>query len=761
MFKTLRGKIALMAMAVAFAASVCTGILALGQLRALERLHARSLLDASAKLYAQDIAATLDVIRSEAAAFAQMPPVSSMIQIAEARDLPPQKRALPDSYGAWPDRMARIFAARMQAQPHYTQMRLISAFDTWREVVRVDNGPEGMRQVPSGALQQKGQEPYLAALQQETPRPYFSDVTYNREHGKDVGPATIRYVLPVTDSTGALFGALVINADFEKLLASATPELSQAHSVTVMTDNLDYLTWSHEDGGTPSRLMFHQDPDWVAPPNADLVIDGPALADIVLTPKEAIRALPIVTPGAEHPFGLYIGTAIARDALFAASRAALRTDSAYLLTLTVALSLLALALGYRMTRPIRTLAMAMRDAEEGTEAELSDVPVTRDEVGELASAFRRMSNVLLRESSRSRAIFSGAADAIVMIDETGKIEDANPAFLTLFGFEGENLNGLPIETIMPADVAPHHMAYLTAADLGKGPRIMTANREIFGRRQDGTEVPLEIAVSQERFSGKTHFIGVIRDISARKEAEEQQASLIEALATSNAELDTFAYVASHDLKAPLRVIDNASRWLEEDLEPHLTEDTRESMELLRSRVLRMERLLDDLLEYSRIGRTQVEGAAITGESLATNLTALVDLRDGMELDFTPQFLALHIPRMPLQTVLLNLISNSAKHHDRDTGLIQVSVEETDEALVFTVADDGPGIPPDYHDKVFEMFQTLRPRDQVDGSGMGLAMVLKHVQTAQGRIELLSDGSRGTTFRITWPKQPGNRKEKAA
>ena len=246
----------------------------------------------------------------------------------------------------------------------------------------------------------------------------------------------------------------------------------------------------------------------------------------------------------------------------------------------------------------------------------------------------------------------------------------------------------------------------------------------------------------------------------RRKADAELLRYTEALERSNQELDAFAYAASHDLKAPLRVIQNASKWLEEDLEPHLTAETREHMSLLRSRVRRMEKLLDDLLAYSRIGRETSTNPPerIDAAVLVENILAMLMPPEGFTVEVPPSLAGIEVNRMPLEAILINLISNAIKHHDKNVGRIEIFAEDIGPHYRFSIRDDGPGIPAQFHEQIFKMFQTLKPRDKVEGSGMGLALARKHVETSGGTMTLESAPGRGSTFSFTWPKkQAGNEK----
>ncbi|MCX6047099.1 MAG: PAS domain S-box protein [Chloroflexi bacterium] len=233
--------------------------------------------------------------------------------------------------------------------------------------------------------------------------------------------------------------------------------------------------------------------------------------------------------------------------------------------------------------------------------------------------------------------------------------------------------------------------------------------------------------------------------------EQRVAARTAELQRSNHELDQFAYVASHDLKAPLRAIDQIASWITQDAAELLPAHSQSHLAKLRGRVQRMEKLLEDLLVYSRAGRQHHPPEEVDTDELTRNVIDLLALPPGFTIRIAENLPTFVTERVPLETILRNLISNALKHHHHpETGQVTVSATAQATGVAFTITDDGPGIDPRYHERIFQMFQTLKPRDQVEGSGMGLAIVKKLVESYGGSIQVISSAGQGATFRFTWP-----------
>ncbi|MBH8560838.1 PAS domain S-box protein [Nostoc sp. CENA67] len=319
------------------------------------------------------------------------------------------------------------------------------------------------------------------------------------------------------------------------------------------------------------------------------------------------------------------------------------------------------------------------------------------------------------------------------------------------------------EGVHPEDLERYLKTYCTAFD-ARQPFTM----EYRMRRYDG-EYRWVLDIGTPRFTANgsfTGYIGSCIDISDRKLTELTLQQRAEELARSNTilaqttamlqkrnqELDQFAYVASHDLKAPLRAIASLSEWLEEDLADQLPPENQHQMQLLRGRVRRMEALINGLLEYSRIGRIHTELSLVNVGQLLQEVIDSLQPPPTFSIEIAPGMPTLITKRIPLQQVFANLIENAIKHHSRVDGRVKISLQDEGSYYKFAVADDGPGIAPEYHDKVFGIFQTLEARDRKENTGIGLAIVKKIVETEGGTINLDSIVGAGSTFYFVWPKQ---------
>jgi signal transduction histidine kinase len=229
------------------------------------------------------------------------------------------------------------------------------------------------------------------------------------------------------------------------------------------------------------------------------------------------------------------------------------------------------------------------------------------------------------------------------------------------------------------------------------------------------------------------------------------------LQRSNRELDQFAYVASHDLKAPLRAINHLATWIAQDAGQLLPAPSMEHLEKLQGRVRRMETLLDDLLAYSRAGRLRHPAEVVDITDIINNVTDILVPPAGFRVQMIGKLPVLRVERSPLETVFRNLIGNAIKHHHNPAeGTVEISAEisaqDRGEFVEFVVKDNGPGIAEEFHQRIFEMFQTLQPRDLVEGSGVGLAIVKRMIESRGGSIQVESSVGSGATFRFTWPRR---------
>lgn len=391
-----------------------------------------------------------------------------------------------------------------------------------------------------------------------------------------------------------------------------------------------------------------------------------------------------------------------------------------------------------------------------------------------------MEKELKEEKVFLQALLDNLTDGVAACDRHGN--------LAMFNKASQNLFVVPQKPLPPEDWAEHYGLY-----------------DINGEKHlSKSEIPLYRAFSGESFADaeimaipphekprilscngspiysdsgdKLGAVVTVQDITKRKEAEEEiiklnaeleskvrqrtvqleqiNSMLLTTTATlekRNQELDQFAYIVSHDLKAPLRAISNLSLWIEEDLEDRLDDDTRYNMNLLRNRVQRLDNLINGLLTYSRVGRLESKPEMVSVGKILADTIDMLNLNAEFEVKIEGEMPTFVTHLVPLQQVFSNLISNAVKHSECQDTKIMISMVEHQNYYEFAITDNGKGIDTKYHDRIFTIFQTLETKDNHENTGIGLSIVKKAVENQGGTIKVESKVGEGTTFRFTWKK----------
>jgi PAS domain S-box-containing protein len=356
-----------------------------------------------------------------------------------------------------------------------------------------------------------------------------------------------------------------------------------------------------------------------------------------------------------------------------------------------------------------------------------------------------------RAEERFRLVVEAAPNAMLMADRDRRITLVNRSAEILFGYPRTELIGQPLELLVPQRFRDRHPELVANFFAAPQARAMGAGRELFGLRKDGSEVPIEIGLNPIETPLGLFTLASIIDITERKRTENELRRSNAELEKMNAELDDFVYTASHDLRSPLNGVSTVVQWILHD-DAALTAESRARLALIQGRIERMKRLLNDIRDYARAGQpAELSGEAVFAAALVADVAATSHVPDGFSIRCDPSLEEVHVDRVPLEQVLHNIIGNALKHHDGKRGTVTVSVESGGPRLRFSVIDDGPGIPEAYRETIFEMFKTLQPRDAVEGSGMGLALVRKIVERMGGRCGVGAAEGRGCHFWFDWPR----------
>lgn len=341
---------------------------------------------------------------------------------------------------------------------------------------------------------------------------------------------------------------------------------------------------------------------------------------------------------------------------------------------------------------------------------------------------------------------------MVLVDADGNIVLVNAETERLFGHARAELVGRSIEMLVPERYRSAHPGNRSRFSANPERRSMGFGRELHGLHKDGREVPVEIALNPLSTARGPLVLASIVDITERELAAQRLADYSRMLERSNEELQHFAYVVSHDLKAPLRGIASVAEWLEQDFGAVVDADARESIVLMRERVQRMTRLIDGILEYSRAGSVEPNRVEIDSGTLVADVVASLAVPPGITVSAAPDLPRVVYDATQLRQVFQNLISNALQHMGREQGSVVVRSDREGGLWRFSIKDDGVGIAAAHRDDLFKLFERSG-RGRAPGAGVGLPIAKRIVERNGGTIGFADAGAGGCDVQFTVPTTP--------
>jgi PAS domain S-box-containing protein len=356
---------------------------------------------------------------------------------------------------------------------------------------------------------------------------------------------------------------------------------------------------------------------------------------------------------------------------------------------------------------------------------------------------------------RFRAAVMSSPHGMVMVNTRGEMVLVNEETERMFGYARDELLGASIEQLVPPRFRAEHPAHRASFLMKPQRRSMGAGRDLYGMRKNGSEFPVEIGLNPISTHQGLFTLSSIVDITERKHGQEVLLARTKELLRSNAELEQFAYVASHDLQEPLRMVASYTRLLAEEYAAQLGKEGQLFVHFARDGAERMQQLIHDLLAYSRIGSRGQQSVSVSAQACLDS--ALENVRISLE-ETDCVVRAIGLPSVvtdPVQLAELfqNLISNAIKFRGDQPPLIEVSCEPGVASFQFAVRDNGIGMERQYFEEVFQVFKRLHSKEEYPGTGIGLAICKRIVERSGGRIWIESTLGQGSTFYFTLPREP--------
>ena len=627
-------------------------------------------------------------------------------------------------------------------------------------------------------MQDKSQRKYVQeTLKLPAGSIYLSDINLNREHGKIVEPhqEVLRSATPIYDElTGELAGLVALTAEVGNELRKIQQQIhGNGRDVYITNDQGGYLL--HPDSSKTygfdlgKRYRVQEDLPLIAgfylPENRENNLTllpeqtgGKSVAEFTKINFDPTRSERFIAVGISQPYSVIV----------AENTSFLNEVFIWAIFLTILAALIGGVLSFRMSSPIK---MITRAVDEFSHQRISQtiLPVNqRDEIGVLARAFERMTQQveesrinlaqlneklesLVKERTASlekselqqRTVLETIADAVITINEKGQIESFNPAAELVFGYQVDEIVGENVSLLLPEDERVAHQQYTDKSTLTAS-RIINLRRDLEGRRKDGSLFPIELNVAPIKREGKRGFVGVLRDITERKRIDKMK--------------NEFVSTVSHELRTPLTSIRGSLGLVNGGALGELPEPVKEMLSIASNNTERLLLLINDILDIQKIESGQMAFKFHTIE-LKSLLEQVVDDNAAYAEQYGVRYVinsmvndaCVFADKDRLVQVMANLLSNAAKFSPQDD-TVEINVAMHRDRVRISVTDNGPGIPVDFRDKIFEKFTQSDSSDtrQKGGTGLGLSISKIIVEKHGGRIDFISREGIGTTFFFELP-----------
>lgn len=365
-----------------------------------------------------------------------------------------------------------------------------------------------------------------------------------------------------------------------------------------------------------------------------------------------------------------------------------------------------------------------------------------DRTEELRAAHLKLSELFDEKKNELQGVFDNLVDAYVLMDIRGNILDMNTSAKDLFGYDIANEKINVTSLIYKKDYEYAMSSFQKLLSQGS---FSDYQARVYTKFLGVRTVHINASIIKNSEGNIIGAQGIVRDITVQLAQEKQKEHLLKNLETSNKELKDFAHVVSHDLKSPLQGMNALINWLKEDYEDVLDESAQKSFDSLLKKIEKMDSLIEGILEYSSIDRQQIQQNDIDLNEVIADIISMLYMPDQFIIDIKNQLPVIKGDRIRLQQLFQNLIGNAIKYNDKAHGRLEITCSESEQYWEFGLADNGPGIPPEYHRKIFEVFQTISTSRE--STGVGLSIVKKIVDLYEGSVRVESSEGKGTTFFI--------------